>query len=31
MMKWLAIVMLGLMPLFAHAGEAKDLAADPVL
>lgn len=30
-MKWLAIVMLGLMPLFAHAGEAKDLAADPVL
>ena len=31
MMKWLAIVILGLMPIFAHAGEAKDLAADPVL
>ncbi len=30
-MKWLAIVMLGLLPVFAHAGEAKDLAADPVL
>ena len=31
MMKWLAIVMLGLLPVFAHAGEARDLAADPVL
>src|SRR5512143_2969125 len=31
MMKWLAVVILGLMPIFAHAGEAKDLAADPVL
>lgn len=31
MMKWLSIVLLGLMPVFAHAGEAKDMAADPVL
>jgi cytochrome c-type biogenesis protein CcmH len=31
MMKWLSIVLLGLMPMFAHAGEAKDMAADPVL
>src|SRR5512135_968107 len=31
MMKWLAVVLLGLMPIFAHAGEARDLAADPVL
>ncbi len=31
MMKWLAIAMLGLLPVFAHAGEAKDMAADPVL
>lgn len=31
MMKWLAVVILGLMPIFAHAGEARDLAADPVL
>ena len=30
-MKWMAILMLGLLPLFAHAGEAKDMAADPVL
>lgn len=31
MMKWLAVILLGLMPIFAHAGEARDLAADPVL
>ena len=31
MMKWLLVLMLGLMPVFAHAGEARDLAADPVL
>lgn len=31
MMKCLSIVLLGLMPVFAHAGEAKDMAADPVL
>lgn len=31
MMKWLSIVLLGLMPVFAYAGEAKDMAADPVL
>jgi cytochrome c-type biogenesis protein CcmH len=31
MMKWLFIVLLGLMPLFAYAGEARDLAANPVL
>ncbi len=31
MMRWLAIVLLGMLPLFAHAGEAKDLATDPVL
>lgn len=31
MMKWLSIVLLGLMPVLAHAGEAKDMAADPVL
>ena len=31
MMKWLSIALLGLLPLFAHAGEAQDLAADPVL
>ncbi len=30
-MKWLAVILLGLMPIFAHAGEARDLAADPVL
>lgn len=31
MMKWLSILMLSLLPVFAHAGEAKDMAADPVL
>ena len=31
MMKWLPILMLSLLPVFAHAGEAKDMAADPVL
>lgn len=31
MMKWLSIVLLGLMPVLALAGEAKDMAADPVL
>src|SRR5512135_544922 len=31
MMKWLAVVLLCLLPAFAHAGEAKDLAEDPVL
>lgn len=31
MMKWLSILMLSLLPMFAHAGEAKDMAADPVL
>lgn len=31
MMKRLAILLLALMPLFAYAGEAKDLAEDPVL
>jgi cytochrome c-type biogenesis protein CcmH len=31
MMKWLSIVLLGLMPLFAYAGEARDMATDPVL
>jgi len=31
MMKWLPILMLSLLPVFAHAGEAKDLADDPVL
>jgi len=30
-MKWLPILMLSLLPVFAHAGEAKDLADDPVL
>lgn len=30
-MKWMAILMLGLLPLFAHAGEARDMADDPVL
>lgn len=31
MMKWLPILMLSLLPVFAHAGEAKDMADDPVL
>jgi cytochrome c-type biogenesis protein CcmH len=31
MMKRLAILLLALLPVFAYAGEAKDLAADPVL
>ncbi|HLP97472.1 MAG TPA: cytochrome c-type biogenesis protein [Sideroxyarcus sp.] len=31
MMKWLSVALLSLLPLFAHAGEAQDLAADPVL
>jgi cytochrome c-type biogenesis protein CcmH len=31
MMKRLAILLLALMPVFAHAGEARDLAEDPVL
>jgi cytochrome c-type biogenesis protein CcmH len=31
MMKRLAILILAMLPLFAYAGEAKDLAADPVL
>jgi cytochrome c-type biogenesis protein CcmH len=31
MMKWLSILMLSLLPVFAQAGEAKDMAADPVL
>lgn len=30
-MKWLPILMLSLLPVFAHAGEAKDMADDPVL
>lgn len=30
-MKRLFVLLLCLMPLFAHAGEAKDMAADPVL
>lgn len=29
--KYLSIALLCLLPAFAHAGEAKDLAADPVL
>lgn len=31
MMKRLAILLLALMPVFAYAGEARDLAEDPVL
>jgi len=30
-MKYLLILMIGLMPAISHAGEAKDLAEDPVL
>ncbi|MFA5826351.1 MAG: cytochrome c-type biogenesis protein [Gallionellaceae bacterium] len=30
-MKRLLVLLLCLMPVFAHAGEAKDMAADPVL
>ncbi|MBI5007372.1 MAG: cytochrome c-type biogenesis protein CcmH [Nitrosomonadales bacterium] len=30
-MRYLAILMLALLPVFAHAGEAQDMAADPVL
>lgn len=31
MMKRLAILLLSLLPVFAYAGEARDMAADPVL
>lgn len=31
MMRYLAILLLALLPVFAQAGEAKDMAADPVL
>jgi len=31
MMKRLAILLLALLPVFAYAGEARDMAADPVL
>ena len=30
-MKYLLILLIGLMPVFSYAGEAKDLAEDPVL
>jgi len=30
-MKYLLMILLGLMPVFAYAGQAKDLAEDPVL
>ena len=30
-MRYLLILMMSLLPVFAHAGEAKDMAEDPVL
>ena len=31
MMKWLSVLLLCLLPAFSYAGEAKDMAEDPVL